>query len=127
LAVVQFHDLLESLGATPVILEHEPSAVELLDRFVLSSTRGKVEFEPLRDFIVGDPAAVLIVEFFADDAGALPARLDALEADLRARGLGYHFHRALEPPAQARIWKLRRAALGLSMSARGDAKAISFV
>src|SRR5262249_15320398 len=77
--------------------------------------------------IAGEPAAVLIVEFFADDASALPAHLDALEADLQAHRLGYHFHRAIEPAAQARIWKLRRAALGLSMSERGDAKAISFV
>jgi FAD/FMN-containing dehydrogenase/Fe-S oxidoreductase len=127
LAVVQFDDLLESLAATPRILRHGPAAVELLDRFVLDSTRGKIAFEPLRDFIAGDPAACLIVEFFADDAGTLPARLDALAADLQAHRLGYHFHRAIEPAAQARIWKLRRAALGLSMSERGDAKAISFV
>jgi FAD/FMN-containing dehydrogenase len=131
-AVVQFPDLLESLAATPRILRHGPAAVELLDRFVLDSTRGKIEFEPLRDFIVGDPAAVLIVEFFADDAGALPARLDALEADLQSARLGspargYPVLRTVEPAAQARIWKLRRAALGLSMAERGDAKAISFV
>lgn len=125
--VVQFHDLLESLAATPVILEHRPSAVELVDKFILDSTRGKTEFEPLRDFIVGDPAAVLFVEFMGDSAADLPARIEKLEGDLRARGLGYHFHRALEPAAQARIWKLRQAALGLSMSERGDAKAISFV
>jgi FAD/FMN-containing dehydrogenase/Fe-S oxidoreductase len=125
--VVQFHDLLDSLAATPVILEHGPSAVELVDRFILDSTRGRTEFEPLRDFIVGDPAAVLFVELMGDSAGELPARLDRLEADLRARGMGDHFYRAVEPPAQARIWKLRQAALGLSMSERGDAKASSFV
>jgi len=125
--VVQFQELLESLAATPFILEHGPSAVELVDRFILDSTRGKTEFEPLRDFIVGDPAAALFVEFMGESAAELPARLDRLEADLRARGTGYHFHRAIEPAAQARIWKLRQAALGLSMSERGDAKAFSFV
>ncbi len=125
--VVQFHDLLDSLAATPVILEHAPSAVELVDRFILDSTRGKTEFEPLRDFIVGDPAAVLLVEFMGESADDLPAQIDRLETDLRSRGMGYHFHRAIEPAAQARIWKLRQAALGLSMSERGDAKAISFV
>jgi FAD/FMN-containing dehydrogenase/Fe-S oxidoreductase len=125
--VVQFHDLLDSLAATPAILEHGPSAVELVDRFILDSTRGKTEFEPLRDFIVGDPAAVLFVEFMGISGAELPARLDRLEADLRARRMGDHFHRAVEPAAQSRIWKLRQAALGLSMSERGDAKAISFV
>ena len=32
-----------------------------------------------------------------------------------------------DPAAQARIWKLRTLALGLSMAEKGDAKAISFV
>jgi FAD/FMN-containing dehydrogenase/Fe-S oxidoreductase len=127
IAVVHFHDLLESLAATPCILQHRPSAVELVDRFILNTTRGRTEFEPLREFIAGDPAAVLIVEFFAEGSEPLADRVSRLEAELKARSLGYHFHRATDPAAQAKIWKLRRAALGLSMSERGDAKAISFV
>lgn len=127
MCVVQFHDLLESLAATPVILRCGPSAVELVDRFILDSTRGKTEFEPLRDFIAGDPAAVLFVEFFGETPEEPVARLAELEQALKAGSLGYHVHRALEMPAQARLWKLRQAALGLSMSEYGDAKAVSFV
>ncbi len=119
---VQFDELLEAMAATPAILEHQPAAVELVDRFILDTTRGKTEFEPLRDFIAGDPGAVLIVEFFGQEV-----QIDSLEADLCARGLGHHIHRAIDPVAQARIWDLRKAALGLSMSQRGDAKSISFV
>ena len=125
--VVHFSDLLGSLAATPAILAHRPSAVELMDRFILNTTQGKTEFEPLRDFVSGDPAAVLIVEFFGDSPQEATAHVDRLEDELRRRGLGYHFHRAASPAAQGRIWSLRRAALGLSMSRRGDAKAISFV
>lgn len=124
---VQFGDILEAMSATPVILEHSPSAVELVDRFLLDMTKGRIEFEPLRDFIQGDPGAVLIVEFMGDDPDVLPGRIDGLEADLRSRGLGNHTHRAIAPAAQARIWQLRQAALGLTMSATGDPKAISFV
>src|SRR5262249_21355612 len=57
----------------------------------------------------------------------LPPRLAALEADLRGHGSGDHFHQATDATAQARIWKLRKMALGLSMAQKGDAKAISFV
>ena len=124
---IQFHDLLDALGATPAILEHEPAAVELVDRFILDTTRDKPQFEPFRDFIEGDPAAVLIVEFLSEEDTDLTPQVDRLENDLRRQGLGYHFHRAPAPQAQAHIWGLRRAALGLSMSQRGDAKAISFV
>ena len=115
------------MSATPVILEHGPSAVELIDRFMLDKTRGRVEFEPLRDFIHGDPGAVLLVEFFGQAHGELRARIDNLESDLNARGLGNYLHRALEPAEQNRIWELRRAALGLTMSQTADPKAVSFV
>jgi FAD/FMN-containing dehydrogenase/Fe-S oxidoreductase len=125
--VIHFGDLLESLAATPVILQHRPSAVELVDRFVLDQTRGKPAYEPLRAFIMGDPSAILIVELFEESAGDLCERVERLAAELSARGLGYHCHRAMQAAEQAKIWKLRRAALGLSMSERGDAKAISFV
>src|SRR5207249_4196913 len=127
MCVVQFHDLLESLAATPVILQHHPSAVELVDRFILDTTRGKTEFEPLRDFVQDDPAAVLFVEFIGETPNEPRDRVSELESNLKSAGLGYYIHRALEPAAQARLWKLRQAALGLSMSEYGDAKAISFV
>ena len=64
---------------------------------------------------------------YADRKEDLPPRLRALEEDLRARGLGYHYHTELDLPAQARIWSLREAALGLSMAMKDDAKSISFV
>jgi FAD/FMN-containing dehydrogenase/Fe-S oxidoreductase len=127
LLVIHFTELLEALGATPDILAHGPAAVEVIDKYVLDSTRLNPEASRLRDFIQGDPAAILIVELYADRPEDLSPRLDALEADLRRHGHGYHFHRATDGPGQGRIWKLRKAALGLSMAEKGDAKAISFV
>ncbi len=127
LVVVHFAELLEALAATPAILDHHPVAVEVLDRFVLDATRAKPALNELRDFITGDPGALLIVEFYGDAPPELPARIDALERDLRARGGGYHFHRSFDADGQERIWRLRKAALGLSMAMRGDAKAQSFV
>ncbi|MEZ4614701.1 MAG: FAD-linked oxidase C-terminal domain-containing protein [Caldilineaceae bacterium] len=127
LCAIHFSDLLDAMTATPIILEHGPSAVELVDRLLLDATRGKIEFEPMRDFIQGDPDAVLLVEFYGESADELPPRLDRLEADLAQQKLGYYFHRAVAPAAQARIWSLRQAALGLTMAEIGDDKAISFV
>ncbi len=127
LCSVQFDDLLEAMAATPLILEHGPSAVELMDRFLLDKTRGRIEFAPLRSFIHGDPGAVLLVEFFGHSDSELTEKIERLEVDLGARHLGNSLHRAIRPEEQARIWELRRAALGLTMSQTGDPKAISFV
>jgi FAD/FMN-containing dehydrogenase/Fe-S oxidoreductase len=125
---IQFADLLEALQATPAILAHQPSAIEVMDRFILDHTRQSAPLEKLkRTFIEGDPAALLCVEFYAEAGDELPPRLDALERDLAARGLGYRYHRALDQAAQSAIWSLREAALGLSMAMKGDAKSLSFV
>src|SRR5262249_5783305 len=112
---------------TPAILAHKPSAVEVVDKYVLDSTRLNPEASRLRTFLSGDPAAILIIELSGDQVQELEHRLEKLEADLQRAGHGQHVVRASSPTEQARIWKLRKLALGLSMAEKGDAKAISFV
>jgi len=126
--VVSFADLLESLSAAPVILKHGPSAIEVMDKSILDYTRQNENLNNIRNEFLGDgdPASILCVEFYGDRPEDLPPRLQALEADLRARGLGQRY-RTETTPAQAHIWSLREAALGLSMAMRDDAKSISFV
>jgi FAD/FMN-containing dehydrogenase/Fe-S oxidoreductase len=125
--VVQFADLLDALAATPTALTHGPAAVEVMDRYILDSTTLNPEASRLRSFLDGDPGAILIIEFYLDRPDDAPARLAALEADLRRHGYGTHYLPATDPAEQQRIWKLRTLALGLSMAEKGDAKAISFV
>jgi FAD/FMN-containing dehydrogenase/Fe-S oxidoreductase len=127
LAVAHFETVRLALEATPAILRHDPSAVELLDRKLLAMTRGKPDFEPLRQGIVGDPGAVLIVEFSGDDPARLLVRIDELERDLAARPERPAVTRAIDAASQARIWKLRQAGLGLTVAQVGDRKGVSFV
>ena len=126
--VIGFHDLLESLSASPTILKHNPSAVEVMDKSILDNTRQNLALNRIHSAIIqGDPAATLCVEFYADRKEDLPPRLRALEEDLRSKKLGYYYHAETDPAAQTRIWSLREAALGLSMAMKQDAKSISFV
>ena len=126
--VISFADLLEALAATPAILRHGPSAVEVMDKSILDHTRQNAALDRIRStFIDGDPGATLCVEFYADQKSDLPPRLAALEQDLRAHRFGYAYRSETDPAAQARIWSLREASLGLSMAMKSDAKSISFV
>lgn len=126
--VVQFRDLLEALAATPLILKHAPSAVEVMDRFILDHTRLSPDLQRLREtFVEGEPGALLCIEFYSDSSADLPPRLSALERELAGAGFGYRYYHALEPAQQARVWSLREAALGLSMTMKEDAKSLSFV
>ncbi len=126
--VIGFSDLLESLAATPVILRHGPSAVEVMDKSILDYTRQNAALDRIRNaYIEGDPAATLCVEFYADRKEDLPPRLAELETDLRSRHLGRTYRCETDPSAQAKIWSLREASLGLSMAMKSDAKSVSFV
>jgi len=125
---IQFNETLEALAATPVILRHKPSAIEVMDKFILDYTKQSIALDRIRQtFIKGDPGALLCVEFYDDEARHLPPRMNAVIAELTSLGLGTHFHLATNPDEQANIWKLREAALGLSIAMKDDAKSISFV
>ncbi|MBI2686588.1 MAG: FAD-binding protein [Acidobacteria bacterium] len=125
---IQFNELLDALGATPAILQHKPSAVEVMDGFILDHTKQNAALHRQRQtFVEGEPGALLCVEFYGETAAELPPRMAELERDLRARGVGDRFYHALDAAAQARIWGLREAALGLSMSMKDDNKSLSFV
>ena len=125
---IEFATLLEALEAAPLILRHAPSAVEVMDKFILDYTTQNAELQRRRQtFISGDPGALLCVEFYADRAEDLPARLEALERHLSSNNLGYRYFHALDLAAQARIWSVREAGLGLSMAMKDDNKSLSFV
>ena len=125
---VEFEDLFDALAATPVVLRHGPSAVEVMDGFILGHTRESAALDALRRTIMStDAGALLCIEFAGDRAEDLVPGLEAVERDLANHHFRCTWRRAIDPPAQARIWSLREAALGLSMAMRGDAKTVSFV
>jgi FAD/FMN-containing dehydrogenase/Fe-S oxidoreductase len=125
---IEFDNLLDALAATPSVLRHGPSAVEVMDRFILDHARESPALDKLRQSIFQtDPGALLCVEFYADHADDLPPRLEALEKDLAGSGFSCRWRRAMTLAEQARIWSLREASLGLSMAMKGDDKSLSFV
>lgn len=125
---IQFNELLDALQATPVILTHKPSAVEVMDSFILNHTKQNPALHKQREtFIEGEPGALLCVEFYDDAADKLPPRMQACEKHCREHGLGDRFVHAADALTQSRIWGLREAALGLSMAMKDDNKSLSFV
>ena len=125
---IEFDELLDALAATPAILRHRPSAVEVMDHFILDHARESPALDAMRRTILeGEAGALLCVEFYADRAAELPARLDALEQDLSAARWRCRWRRATTAVDQARVWSFREASLGLSMAMKGDAKSLSFV
>src|SRR5471030_2435139 len=125
---IEFEQLLDALAATPLVLRHRPSAVEVMDRFILDHAKESPVLDAMRRTILqGEPGALLCVEFYADRPEDLPPRLDALEQELAGSGFRCRWRRATTAADQARIWSFREASLGLSMAMKGDGKSLSFV
>jgi len=127
LVTAHFNELLDALAATPTILEHQPAAVELIDRMIMDATRTNPAIARKRGFIEGEPAALLIIEIYDEDQRQLSRRLSAVAADLAARSMGYAHPIIVEPQRQADVWDIRKSGLGLLMSKPGDRQPYAFV
>ena len=121
LVVVHCHTVDEALRAAVVAMRHGPTGCELIDDTILECTKANLEQARNRDFVVGEPGAVLVVELRHDYRPTLEALLDRLEAELRAAGLGYAFPRLFGSEGD-KVWELRRAGQGLVNNVPGDAK-----
>ncbi|MCC5805912.1 MAG: FAD-binding protein [Opitutales bacterium] len=121
LLCAHFETIDESLRATLAALPHNPSACELIDRHILECTRNSPEQSRNRDFVEGDPGAVLVVEIRRGSAEERDAVLKAVTEDLRAAGLGYAYPILCDEESN-KVWELRRAGQGLMSNIKGDAK-----
>lgn len=129
LAIVHFDDLYEALAATPVILETDPSAVELLDNLGLTMCRGVPAYARLlTTFIEGNPYCLLITEFRGETEAELQAKIQQLREQLIRRQVKFtSIVPAMTPELQSNVWGVRKVGLGLLMSVKGDVKPIPFI
>jgi|CXWL01.1.fsa_nt_gi FAD/FMN-containing dehydrogenase/Fe-S oxidoreductase len=127
LVVAHFADLLDALAATPIILEHKPAAVELLDRLLIDAARKNSALADRIGIVQGQPGGVLIIELFDDDSEELGRRLRAVADELRSRSMGYAWPIISDSAGQSAVWDVRKAGLGLLMSRPGERQPYDFV
>jgi FAD/FMN-containing dehydrogenase/Fe-S oxidoreductase len=126
LLCVHFNSIDDSLRANLIALRYGPTASELIDHYILECTKDNIEQSKNRFFVQGDPGAILVVEFKKDTREEIVALAAAVEAEMRAAGLGYHFP-LLFGADTGRIWSLRKAGLGLLSNLPGDEKAVPVI
>ena len=126
LLCVHFNTIDESLHANLIGLKYNPSASELIDHYILECTKENKEQSKNRFFVEGDPGAILVIEFVRETREEILALTNAVEADMRTAGLGYHFP-VLFGADTKKIWTLRKAGLGLLSNLPGDEKAVPVI
>jgi len=123
LCLLQFNSIAQAAEATPAILQAQPAAIELIDRMIIGLTRSVPAYARMLNWVVGEPAAILAVEFAGESEAEVLTQIEAFEA----RRLSPTATRALSAEAQANVWGVRKAGLGIAMSVRGDAKPVAFM
>ncbi|MES2795614.1 MAG: FAD-linked oxidase C-terminal domain-containing protein [Bacteroidota bacterium] len=109
----------ESLLVNLIALKHQCSASELIDKLVLDLTAGNAEQTRNRSFVEGDPEAILMVEFFAENQELLTEKTSRFIDDCQKENLGFAFPILLNDDCK-KAWELRKAALGILSNQKGD-------
>jgi FAD/FMN-containing dehydrogenase/Fe-S oxidoreductase len=127
LCTVHFSDLLECISTVEPILEHKPSAVEIMDEDVVIRARKNLSIAPLTEWIEGNPKGILVVEFFGKSQEEVQQKAEGLVTDLMEKKRGYAWPILSAPAAQGKVWAVRKNGLGLMLGIKGDRKPIPFI
>jgi Fe-S oxidoreductase/FAD/FMN-containing dehydrogenase len=125
LMILHFSKVDMALEMVPAILEHQPAAVELMTAPSIMMADNHPLFRPrLREFVQGQPGAILIVEFAEAAQAELSRRLDNFKAWLGRNRYSEPATHCATPEQIGNVWQIRKSVLGLLLSKPGDDKPI---
>jgi FAD/FMN-containing dehydrogenase/Fe-S oxidoreductase len=128
LGVCHFPTFYRSMEAPQHIVKLKPTAVELVDHTMIRLARENPAFKAIVDrFIVGEPQAILLVEFAGDDRDVQLRKLGQLVELMADLGLPDSVVEIPEAGLQRDVWEVRKAGLNIMMSMKGDGKPVSFI
>ena len=124
MVTAHFKNIDQSMKAVSPAMQHNLYQCELMDDIILNITKESPKYSSYRDFLIGDPKAILMLELRGEDPELLEKQAGDLITDLQSRNLGYAFPKLREEEA-AKAEELRKAGLGLLGNLPGDDKAIA--
>lgn len=124
LVCAHFKTLEESLQGNLVALQHQPTAIELMDDVILECTKENITQAQNRFFVKGTPGAILMIEFACETEAELQQKASEVAAHFEKEELGYHFPFITGKENIKRVWELRKAGLGLLANVPGDKKGV---
>jgi len=136
LGVCHFPSFYQAMDATQHLVALQPHAVELVDNTMISLARDiDIYKASVAEFVRGEPAAILLVEFGFETQEENLSHLRQLHERMADLGFswtadGEHWGGvvdAIDPAMQARIGEVRKAGLNIMMSMKSEGKPVSFV
>ncbi len=136
LGVCHFPSFYQAMDATQHLVELGPHAVELVDNTMIQLARDiELYKSSVEEFVRGDPAAILLVEFAYDSHDENLKQLARLRECMGDLGFSWDGNDrqwggvvdAIDTGMQARIGEVRKAGLNIMMSMKSEGKPVSFV
>jgi len=128
LGVVNFPTFYQAMDMTQHIVTLGPAAVELIDNTMIRLALENPAFKTtIEKALIGEPEAVLLVEFAGNDKAEQVAKLKQLGELMGDLGLPDSVVELITPAEQQALWSVRKSALNIMMSMRGDGKPVSFI
>lgn len=118
LGVLQYQSIEAACDDVPRLLEFNPSAIELIPQMILQLARSVPAVSNQMGWIIGNPAAVLVVEFSGDQIATLKEAV---------RKIGDVLTIAESIEDQNHIWNIRKSGLGILDSRPQNARPIAFI
>ena len=123
-----FHKAMDSAQHIVKLGSGSLTAVELVDRTMIDLSLKIPAFAPtIRTAIIGEPEAILLVEFAGTDKEKLKRELKQLVALMGDIGLPNSVVEMVDDAPQKNLWEVRKAGLNIMMSLKGDGKPVSFI
>lgn len=128
LGVLAYASIAEACDDVPRLLAFKPSAVELIPRMILELARSVPAYARQMGWVVGSPAAVLVVEFSGDQPSGLKEALRRLAMPRPSSPVTNPLLTIAEnAEEQARIWNVRKVGLGILDSRPQAARPLAFI
>jgi FAD/FMN-containing dehydrogenase/Fe-S oxidoreductase len=104
------------------------TAVELVDRTMIELSLQNPAFAPtVRTALIGQPDAILLVEFSGSSKAELLPKIRQLVELMGDLGLPGAVVEMIDDAPQKNLWEVRKAGLNIMMSLKGDGKPVSFI
>ena len=110
MVAAHFKTIDESMKAVTPAMKHNLYQCELMDDVILDITKQSPKYSPYRDFLQGQPKAILMLELRGDSMEELEEQATTLVNDISELGYAFPF---LKGDEAAKAEDLRKAGLGL--------------
>ncbi|THE66695.1 FAD-binding oxidoreductase [Salinadaptatus halalkaliphilus] len=146
MALLAYDSVLDAMSDVAPIVEHDAAAVEVIDDVLIDLARDTPEFGPVTEMLPDGTAAVLLVEFYADDVSEGQCKVANLLADrcpavdpagepddederttTDADIVAFDALEAYDEQRRTEIWKLRKSGLPILLSRTTDEKHVAFI